>query len=190
MHVYGLRQEILKPSKAQTLENSKETPSIDSKYMALKALDDSDKNQHANILFNLATSGDSKAFTQALAFHANANQTTADNNNNPNWIYLSTIPNPKDGEAEKKKVKGKWACYCDFHKAWSFWKQHASATCNSKKKNDADSSEVTLQATLAAIAGSNEGECPHIRMHVFYHDIECEYYSSQDTYADFEFSVS
>ena len=59
-----------------------------------------------HLLFNLATSGDRNTFPQALALYVNANLTTTDKTYNPNWIDLSTIPHPKDGEAEKKKSQG------------------------------------------------------------------------------------
>ena len=98
--------------------------------MALLAADNSNSNKKymVRFLINLASSGYDATFRQALALVDNTT-----NKYDPNWIYLSSIAAPEAGECEKKKDKGKFAYYCDFHKRWSFIKSHSSATYNSKK---------------------------------------------------------
>ena len=129
-----------------------------------------DKDQMVAFLFNLATSGDVNTFRQDFALRANNN--SMDENNDPNWIDLSSISAPKEGESEKNKVKGKFVCYCDFHKAWSSRKSYASATFNSKKRLDTapDGNEVTLQVNLASVAAQQEDQMhSHVNMHTCSH---------------------
>jgi len=53
------------------------------------------------LLLNLAKNDDKDKFRQALAYLA-----SSDKRNDPNWIDLSSVPAPKNGEPEKIKVKG------------------------------------------------------------------------------------
>ena len=106
-----------------------------------------------------------------------------DKKKDPNWIDLLSIPVPKTGEPEKKKAKGKFACYCDFHKAWSFWKSHTSATCNSKKRLETapNGNKLTSQTNLASVAAQQEDQtCSHANMHTCSHVHICSNDSLDD----------
>ena len=113
-----------------------------------------------------------------------------DTKTNPNWIDLTIIPVPKDAEPEEKVMKNKTSYHCSYCKKWSLRKNHATATCNKKKK--LGKSQATLKANLASLlsqVNDDDHMFSHVNLGMHSHGLYADAEFDEDSYKDEKYDV-